>query len=282
MSGTRRGREPSGVARRLCLLEQARGRGLEPLGLIGWEVDRGAPRQKGDSSFSSLVASQSLAFVEEDRPRPTAPLLVQAGPGLLRRLHLCTPAEAGALGERLAAQSGDEPRMCAPATLAELTARYLAAPQAATVLERGGDGPLLPWVTPWPRAALLEDLRELPDHGVERPTLLVPLGLLFDPPGLPLRVLEEVMSDPSLLRGLLQGTPFRVLPSRITPLMVSLLLPLRPGEWKDVMVKLRDEVGRRLGTAPGWFPLLPEDLAALCRRLVALHAPAVERSLPAS
>ena len=102
MSAFRRGREPSGVARRLCLLEQSRGRGLEPLGLIGWEVGVDGPRRRDAGAVTSLVASQGLAFVEEDRPRPTAPLLVQAGPGLLRRLHLCTPAEAAPLGERLA------------------------------------------------------------------------------------------------------------------------------------------------------------------------------------
>ena len=86
------------------------------------------------------------------------------------------------------------------------------------------------------------------------------------------------MSDPTLLRRALGGTPYRVVPTRITPLMVSLLLPLRAGDWQGALAELRDQVGDRLGQEAGWFPLLPDDLFVLSARLEALHRPDERRS----
>ncbi|MCS6911863.1 MAG: hypothetical protein RMK29_11995 [Myxococcales bacterium] len=248
----------SGLARRLCQLERSAGLALEPLGLLAL-----------DFAASAVLpcAPLRVCFHPADRPSPACPVFIQERPSSRRALYLCTPSEAAWLAE-LCLPGVGRARVCGPAAAAALLV------EAASALAPGADAaavglPCLPWVEPWPRVAVLASagVARLPPRSAVATAALVPLGLLFDPPGVRPATLARVMSDEDLWRSALGPALRGPLAGRCTPLLASLLLPLRRATWRAALRLVRDEVGRRLRTEPGWYPILPEELLPLCRRL---------------
>lgn len=275
----------------------------EPLGLCAWEVPllRHLPKGAWRGLWSSPGEECRLLYQADPerlhrdeagaplyRPRPTAPLSVWATPHGLRLLYLCAPGEALPLGRRLRARLqarlGDVGgadlalREAPPAVLADLCGRLLQRDPGLRLLG-SPDGVLDPdqrrlhdWVAPWPVERLVGPRLSLaPASGGDagprllgvQPTLLCPVALLVGPPDRDESALQEIVRDRALWRRMFQGSPYSLCLSHISPLMVTLLLPLRADNWRTLLYFLRDSISARLGFLAGWFHPLPESCAEL-------------------
>lgn len=237
------------------------------------------------------------------RPSPTTPLLVRATHRSLRILCFGAPGEALDLGQRLsllctADLTAVTTTECAPALVADLLLRYVqAAPATEALLEPGGmrRPQMLGWVQPWSREqifagrpgelmvpeseGLVVDLSHAarPSGGYGlfsvrsyahgRPTTLAPVALVLDPPGIEQERLARLLQEPEVLEPLFADCAYGVVPLRITPMMINLLMPLRADNWHEHLLSLREDLSQRLGMRLGYFSVQREDFLDMVRNL---------------
>lgn len=291
----------SGIARHLCLLSQSQGqapakdkdRGTggarQPLGLIAWEVPFPAPLVPLAASLiprSGSGRNLHVAAREDmrgpDAPRgartiPTVPLLVRLTSRSMRVLYLCAPEEALAVGQRMAAQAraalGVEGiTECAPAVLVDMMQKYRRADCHTQALQdpETTTGQIVSWVPPVPPERLLrpdDQAAHVHCWYLGRPTVLAPVGLLSDPPGLPEDKVAEALATGALQQQLFSDSYFTSLPVRVTKEMINALVPLRADRWAQELLRIRQDVSALLGSDLGYFILLQEDFVEMVAAL---------------
>jgi hypothetical protein len=289
----------SGIARHLCLLSQSQTEAQskaksacgarQPLGLIAWEVPFPAhlmPLAAGQIPRSGSGRNLHVAAREDMRgpdaprgvrPLPTVPLLVRMTSRSMRVLYLCAPEEALAVGQRLALQAraalgAESVSECAPAVLVDMMQKYRRADCHTQALldPETTTGQIVSWVPPVPPVRLLRP----EDQAVHvhcwylgRPTVLAPVGLLSDPPGLPEDKVAEALSSGALQQQLFSDSYFASLPVRVTKEMINALVPLRADRWAQELLRIRQDVSALLGSDLGYFILLQEDFVEMVAAL---------------
>lgn len=291
----------SGIARHLCLLSQSQAEARagakagattgarQPLGMIAWEVPfpahlmplaAGLIPKSGSGRNLHVAAREDMRAPDAPRgvrPSPTVPLLVRVTSRSMRVLYLCAPEEALAVGQRLAVQAraalaAESISECAPAVLVDLMQKYRRADCHTHALQdpETTTGQIVSWVPPVPPERLVRsDDQAAPMHCwyLGRPTVLAPVGLLSDPPGLPEDKVAEALSSGALQQQLFSDSYFASLPVRVTREMINALVPLRADRWAQELLRIRQDTSALLGSDLGYFILMQEDFVEMVAAL---------------
>jgi hypothetical protein len=284
---------------KLCLLEQTRDRGFEPVGLVGFDLMLPPALARDTSAWITDDASGHLVFCARAEhlfarippplaPRRDTPLLMWLTHRALRVLCLSTPTEARLLAGRLrvlasVALGAETVEECSPGALAAVAARWIdEEPGTPALLRPEWAGKVtaraVAWRIAWSMEALSRILllpEALVPEGTARASLLTyeddplvvaPLRLLIEDPRYTPQDVIRLLEEQPAVRAPLHVGPYGGLTCSAHYRQLLCLAPLLGETWRQQLTRFREELAQALGCQVAYLPPEQEQVVALLRQ----------------